>query len=314
MGEAKKKKKKSETPTVRMLASEQSSAAQTALPVQRTCKLFIGGAFPRTESGRYYTLTDDQGALLANICRGSRKDLRNAVKAARNAQASWAARNAYNRGQILYRMAEIIEGRRSQFEEELQHCGHSRAEAREEVRQAIDRLVYFAGWTDKYQQVLSSVNPVASSHFSFSTLEPMGVVAIFMNHPKGLLGLVSTLAPVIAGGNTCILVAQEKQPLVAVTLAECIHCSDVPAGVVNILTGFHKELLPWAAAHMDVNALLLLEEDHECITLAEEKAVDNLKRVIKLNNQSLTDDSESCSPYLIGNFQEVKTTWHPIGE
>lgn len=314
MGEAKKKKKKEEAPAVRMLASEQHDAASKQVAVQRTCKLFIGGAFPRTESGRYYPLLDAKGALLANICRSSRKDFRNAVVAARGAQSSWAAKSAYNRGQILYRIAEIIEGRSAQFEAELMHCGTSRSEARKEVRSAIDRLVYFAGWSDKYQQVLSSVNPVASSHFSFSTLEPSGVVTVFMNHQHGLLGLVSSLAPIIVGGNSCIIIANEKQPLVAVSLAESIHCSDVPAGVVNILTGQHEELLPWAAAHMDVNALCLLECDESLVATAEEKAVDNLKRVIKLSNQSLEENSDACSPYWIKAFQEVKTTWHPIGE
>lgn len=313
MAEMKKKKKKDE-PTVRMVAADHPGSAARALPVQRTCKLFIGGAFPRTESGRYYKINNERGELVANICRASRKDLRNAVVAARSAFADWSARSAYNRGQILYRLAEMLEGRRLQLEDELISCGSSRSEARTEVRTSIDRLVYFAGWSDKYQQILSTVNPVASSHFAFSTLEPTGVVGIFMNHRQSLNGLVSAIAPVIVGGNTCTVVAGEMSPLVAVTLAECIHCSDMPAGVINILTGFHEELLPWAASHMDVNALLLLEPGEKQIKEAETGATANLKRIVVLSGQSLDDESDACSPYWIQSFQEVKTTWHPIGK
>ena len=221
-----------------------AKAAKSAgrLAVAKTYKIYIGGKFPRTESARYYPLEDKKGNVIANICRGSRKDFRNAMVAARSAQAGWAKASAYLRGQILYRIAEMLEGRREQFVAELRLQGVAARAAEKEVDASIDRLVYFAGWADKYQQVFSSVNPVSSAHFNFSVLEPTGVVAILAPENSGLLGLVSNIAPAIVGGNSCVVLASESQPLCAVSFAEVLHASDVPGGVVNILTGYRSEL------------------------------------------------------------------------
>src|SRR5215216_1411256 len=229
------------------------------LEVLKTYKIYIGGQFPRTESGRYYVPTNAAGQKLANVCLSSRKDFRNAVVAARSAFGSWSTRAAFNRGQILYRMAEMLEGRKAQFIDELIQQDSSKVKAEKEVNLAIDRLIYYAGWCDKYQQIFSAVNPVASSHFNFSVPEPMGVVAIVAPQLDSLLGLVSVMAPVIAGGNTCVILASENKPLCAVTFAEVLHSSDVPAAVVNILTGKPAELLPWFVDHMDVNAMVYCE-------------------------------------------------------
>jgi acyl-CoA reductase-like NAD-dependent aldehyde dehydrogenase len=247
----------------------------------------------------------------ANVCLSSRKDARNAVVAARKAFGSWSERSAFNRGQIVYRIAEMLEGRRAQFVDELQLLGLSAANAAKEVDASIDRLVYYAGWCDKYQQILSSVNPVASSHFNFSVAEPTGVVAIVAPEDSPLLGLISLLVPAIAGGNTVVLIAAEKYPLCAVTLAEVIHSSDVPGGVVNILTGTADELISPLAAHLDVNALTCAGMQPEMVKALCTAAADNVKRVFTYSKMDWGKPS-SQGLSLIEDLQEIKTTWHPI--
>ena len=280
------------------------------IEVLKTYKIYIGGKFPRTESGRYYQ-PQSNGKVLGNICWSSRKDFRNAVVAARSAQGGWSTKSAYNRSQVLYRIAEILEGRKTQFIEELIQQGSKKAQAEKEVNLSIDRLIYFAGWCDKYTQIFSSVNPVASSHFNFSVPEPTGVVAILAPEESGLLGLISQIAPTIAGGNTCVVLASENKPLCSVTLAEVLSTSDVPGGVINILTGNRKELIPHFASHMDVNALVYCGDNAAEIKSIHEAAVDNLKRVmIRDGGTYLSSNYES--PYLISSLQETKTTWHPI--
>ncbi len=277
------------------------------LEILKTYKIYIGGQFPRTESGRYYVLNDQKGLALANICLSSRKDVRNAVVAARKAQGAWSERAAFNRSQILYRIAEMTEGRRDQFIQELIKQGISQKQAIEEIDLAIDRIVYYAGWADKYQQIASSVNPVASSHFNFSVLEPMGVVGIIAPADTSLIGLVSLLLPVITGGNTAVLVASEKLPLCAITFAEVLNSSDVPGGVVNILTGSSAELSPTLASHMDVNALVGEKLD---VSMIQVEAVENLKRVISFD--AVWSAPAAQGMHYITDVQEVKTTWHPI--
>ncbi len=280
------------------------------LSVAKTYKIYIGGKFPRTESGRYFTLDGKSGSVLANVCRSSRKDFRNAVVAARKAQPAWASASAYLRGQILYRIAEMLEGRREQFIAELVLQGETATRAGKEVDAAVDCLVYFAGWSDKYQQVFSAVNPVSSSHFNFSVLEPTGVVAILAPDERGLLGLVSQLAPAIVGGNTVVTLASATRPLTAVSFAEVLHASDVPAGVVNILTGFREELASHFASHMDVNAIVCCEGGRKLRREVQGQAAENLKRVVWRAGKAAGEDS---SPYRIRDTQEVKTTWHPVG-
>lgn len=282
------------------------------LAVAKTYKIYIDGKFPRTESGRYFTLENSKGAVIANICRGSRKDFRNSVVAARKAQAGWAKASAYLRGQILYRVAEMLEGRSEQFVAELVLQGNTQRQAQKEVEASIDRLIYYAGWADKYQQVFSAVNPVASSHFNFSVLEPTGVVSIIAPDGSGLVGLVSNIAPAIVGGNTCIVLASEQQPLCAVSFAEVLHASDVPAGIVNILTGLRSELTEQFASHMDVNAVTFCDGGRKVAATVQELAADNIKRVISRRRMDWMSD-ETANPYLIKDTQEVKTTWHPIG-
>jgi acyl-CoA reductase-like NAD-dependent aldehyde dehydrogenase len=281
------------------------------LEVLKTYKIYIGGQFPRTESGRYYVPTNAAGKELANVCLSSRKDFRDAVVAARNAYGGWSTRAAFNRGQILYRMAEMLEGRKAQFIDELMQQDSSKGKAEKEVNLAIDRLIYYAGWCDKYQQLFSAVNPVASSHFNFSVPEPMGVVAIIAPQTDSLLGLVSVIAPVIAGGNTCVVLASETKPLCSVTFAEVLNSSDLPGGVVNILTGKVSELASWFVNHMDVNATIFCENDSETKKMMQEKSSLNLKRIffydkIKWNTE------QGQSPYFILDTQEIKTTWHPV--
>ena len=275
------------------------------MEILKTYKIYIGGSFPRTESGRYYPIQDKKGNILANVCLSSKKDVRNAVVAARKAFGGWAEKTAFNRGQILYRIAEMLDGRKAQFIEELLKQGASKASAEKEVAQAVDCLVYYAGWADKYQQIGSSVNPVSSSHFNFSALEPMGVIGIIAPQQSSLIGLVNFIAPIICGGNTVVVAASETLPLCAVTFAEVIHSSDVPGGVVNILTGKVAELAPALAAHMDVNALVTesIGELNKQLALA---CVENLKRHITYSNS--TDQGLQR----ITDLQEVKTTWHPI--
>ena len=261
------------------------------LPVKKTYKLYIGGEFPRSESGRIY---DAEGA---NVARASRKDLRDAVRAARSAFPKWASLTAYNRGQVVYRIAEMLESRRSEFVE--------LSTGAEEVDRSIDRLVWYAGWADKLAQVLGSSNPVAGPYFNFTFPEPTGVVGILAPDEPPLAGLVSRIAPAIVGGNTTVVVASEPHPLAAVELAEVLATSDVPGGVVNLLTGPREELAPILAGHMDVNAIDLAGADGQVEEL-ERLAADNVKRVV---HGSATDQS----PWEISRFLELKTVWHPIG-
>jgi acyl-CoA reductase-like NAD-dependent aldehyde dehydrogenase len=276
--------------------------------IQKTYKIYIGGQFPRTESGRYYPLKDKKGELLADICLSSRKDLRNAVTAARGAVSGWSARSAFNRSQILYRISEMLEGRREQFVNELMAQGSNKKNADNEVSAAIDRMVYYAGWCDKYSALFSSVNPVSSPHFNFSVHEAMGVVGIIAPEDNSLIGLVSSIAPVIAGGNTCIVLASETRPLCAVTFAEVVNSSDVPGGVINILTGSSSELVPHFSTHMDINAIVYCRKDRTEIKLIKENASLNVKRVFIRTAANLKEQS----PYLILDTQELKTTWHPV--
>ncbi|MBM3432188.1 MAG: aldehyde dehydrogenase family protein [Bacteroidetes bacterium] len=278
----------------------------TRLSVLKTYKLYIGGQFPRTESGRYYVVNDASGNPLANACLSSRKDLRDAVSAARSAFGGWSGRAAYNRGQILYRMAEVLESRQTEMIRELQQRGASASQAKKEITACIETLIHYAGWCDKFQQLFSSVNPVASSHYNFSVPEPMGVVGIISSSENALLGLVQAMCGVIAGGNTCVIVANTDNPLAAIDFAEVLATSDLPGGVVNILTGNVSELLPWMASHMDINAVLYdpdVKLDREALA---QTATGNLKRVIKFNKKDV------LSPYRILDLQEIKTTWHPI--
>jgi acyl-CoA reductase-like NAD-dependent aldehyde dehydrogenase len=277
------------------------------LEVLKTYKIYIGGQFPRTESGRYYALKDNKGETVANICLSSRKDVRNAVVAARKAFGSWSERSAFNRGQIIYRIAEMLEGRKEQFIEELVKQGISPMDAKQEVNLAIDRIVYYAGWSDKYQQVSSSINPVSSSHFNFSVLEPMGVVGVIAPQNTSLIGLISMVIPTITGGNTVVVLASEALPLCAITFAEVLNSSDVPGGVVNILTGTPNEMAPTLAAHMDVNALF--GEANEIQGL-KTNAVENLKRIVSMEYNWMNKESQGL--WYITETQEVKTTWHPI--
>ena len=279
------------------------------MEILKTYKIYIGGAFPRTESGRYYALLDSNGNTQANVCLCSKKDIRNAVVAARKAFGGWGERSAFNRSQILYRIAEMLNGRKAQFIEELTLQGSTQAQAEAEVSLAIDRIVYYAGWADKFVQVASSVNPVNSSHFNFSTLEPMGVVGVVAPANSSLIGLVSMVMPVLCGGNTVVVIASEKLPLCAVTFAEVLHTSDLPGGTVNILTGKTEEMLPTLAAHMDVNALV--SGDLGTLNIPTALAcVDNLKRKFQCDQDWMSRDAQNLQ--LITHFQEVKTTWHPI--
>jgi acyl-CoA reductase-like NAD-dependent aldehyde dehydrogenase len=263
----------------------------TRLPIKKTYKLFIGGDFPRSESGRTY---EAEGQ---NVARGSRKDVRDAVRVARGAFPKWAALTAYNRGQVLYRVAEMMEARRSEFAD---LCSGPK-----EVERSIDRFVWYAGWADKLAQVLGSANPVSGPYFNFTVPEPQGVVGILAPDEPALAGLVSRIAPAIVGGNAVIVVASESHPLAAIELAEALATADVPGGVVNILTGLHEELGPVLASHMDVNALDVTGANGEVAEL-ERLAAENVKRVVR----GAPDDQ---SAWEISHFLELKTVWHPIG-
>ncbi len=280
------------------------------LPVRRAAKLFIGGAFPRSESGRSYEVHAPDGRLLAWAARASRKDLREAVRAARTAQAGWAAKTAYNRGQVLYRVAELMEGRRAQFESELADAGAT--DPKRGVSAAIDRWIWYAGWCDKVHQVLGATNPVAGPYFNFTIPEPTGVVGIAAPQDQALLGLVSRVAPAIVSGNTAVVIASEHAPLPAVSLGEVLATSDVPAGVVNILTGFARELVPWLASHMDVNAIDTTGVPEKLLADVEAQAAQNVKRVIRANGGD-PFSAEAQSPYEITALMEFKTVWHPMG-
>jgi len=280
------------------------------LEVLKTYKIYIGGKFPRTESGRYYT-PKNGNTPLGNSCLSSRKDFRNAVVAARDAFGGWSGATAYNRSQILYRIAEMLEGRKAQFMDELTKQGSTKAAAEKEVNESIDRIIYYAGWADKYTQLFSAVNPVATSHFNFTLPEPTGVVSIIAPEDTSLIGLISTIIPVIVSGNTCVVLASENKPLCAITFAEVINSSDVPGGVINILTGTRKELQSHMASHMDVNALLYSGNDKKEITALQKQAVENLKRVVVRDFSAIYDEKHN-NPYYIEDFVEMKTTWHPI--
>ena len=276
------------------------------LPVRKTYKLFIGGAFPRSESGHSYVVNDAKGKFLANAALASRKDARDAVSAARKAFGGWAGRTAYNRGQVLYRVAEVMEGRRPQFVDAVrQGEGGTAAAAGRVVDESIDRLVWYAGWADKLAQVLGNANPVAGPFFNLSTPEPTGVVAMLAPHGSSLLGLVSVVAPVVVTGCTAVVAASPERPLPAITLAEVLATSDVPGGVVNILTGHRSELAPVLAAHMDVNAIDVTGADGAVADL-ERAAADSVKRVHRAA-------PDAQSPWEIAAFLELKTVWHPIG-
>ena len=282
------------------------------LDVRKTYKLYVGGEFPRSESGRSFPVHGADGALLANAVLGSRKDLRDAVKAARGAQKGWAGRTAYNRAQILYRVAEIMEGRRSQFVDELSAGGVDDADA--EVDAAVDRWVWYAGWADKLASVLGGANPVAGPYFNFTVPEPTGVVGLIAPDEPPLLGLVSRLAPIIVSGNTVVALASEALPLPAITLGECLATSDVPGGVVNLLTGKRAELVPWFAGHRDVNALDLSGvDDPDLAVEAEKAAADSVMRVTRAAPDTDWRSDAAESPYVIEAFLEHKTVWHPKG-
>ncbi len=279
------------------------------LEILKTYKIYIGGSFPRTESGRYYTPKVNDKAL-GNICLSSRKDVRNAVVAARKAFGSWSERAAFNRGQVIYRIAEMLEGRKTQFIEELILQGSTKKQAEEEVNICIDRIVYYAGWCDKISQVAGGINPVASSHFNFSVHQPMGVVGVLARENTSLIGLVSTVMPIIASGNTCVVLASEALPLCSITFAEVLNSSDVPGGVVNILTGAMKELSNPLSQHMDVNAMCYGLTTNDYLLSTKENAVLNVKRIIELQLDWNQESSQHL--HMITDFMELKTTWHPI--
>ena len=283
----------------------------TRLAVPKTYKLYIGGAFPRSESGRTYEIVSAKGAFLANASKASRKDARDAVVAARAAVGGWSGATAYNRAQVLYRVAEILEGRRAQFVAEIVDAeGVSSAVATAQVDTAIDRWVWYAGWTDKYAQVAGNANPVSGPYFNISVPEPTGVVAIIAPQDSSLLGLVSAVAPALVAGNTVVVVASEKLPLSAISLAEVLATSDVPKGVVNVLTGSPAEIAPWLASHQDVNALDLVGAgDLDWIDL-QIAAADTLKRVLPPENGP---DAAAPSLDRITAFVETKTVWHTKG-
>jgi acyl-CoA reductase-like NAD-dependent aldehyde dehydrogenase len=281
------------------------------IPVRKTYKLYVGGAFPRSESGRSYDVTDAKGRFLANAALASRKDARDAVVAARKAFPGWSEATAYNRGQVLYRVAELMEGRRAQFAEEVAASeGLATRTADALVAAAIDRWVWYAGWSDKVAQVHGSANPVAGPYFDFSTPEPTGVVALLAPQESSLLGLVSVVAPAVVTGNTCVVLASERAPLPAVTLSEVLATSDVPGGVVNVLTGRTAEVAPWLASHMDVNAIDLAGVDEELATALQVAAADNLKRV---RRPAPTDWAAEPGLERLLAWLETKTVWHPIG-
>jgi len=289
--------------------------AATRIDVRKTYKLYIGGAFPRSESGHSYVVNDSKGRFVANAAKASRKDARDAVQAARSAFKGWSGRTAYNRGQVLYRIAEVMEDRRPQFVEALRQSeGLTPARAARTLDESIDRLVWYAGWADKLTQVVGNANPVAGPFFNLSTPEPTGVVAVVAPEESSLLGLVSVVAPVIVSGNTAVVLSSCSRPLPAITFSEVLATSDVPAGVVNILTGNPAETAPWLASHMDVNALDLtgLAGDAELTTSLEVAAADNLKRV---RRAPAAEPDWSADPGLepMTAFLETKTVWHPIG-
>jgi acyl-CoA reductase-like NAD-dependent aldehyde dehydrogenase len=288
------------------------------LDVRKTYKLYIGGEFPRSESGRSYVVEDAKGRFAANAALASRKDARDAVVAARKAFPGWSGRTAYNRGQVVYRIAEVLEGRREQFADEVQRGeGVSKRQAEAAVDASIDRVVWYAGWADKLAQVFGGTNPVAGPYFDFSIPEPTGVVAAIAPQRSSLLGLVSVLAPIVVTGNTCVVTASYRRPLPAVNLAEVLATSDLPGGVVNILTGRLSDTVPTLASHMDVNALDLtgaVGDGGEPVSAAEleDAAAENLKRVLRAPDRE-PDWTADPGTGRLTTFLETKTVWHPVG-
>ncbi|MGN6129110.1 MAG: aldehyde dehydrogenase family protein [Nocardioidaceae bacterium] len=285
------------------------------LEVRKTYKLYVGGAFPRSESGRSYVVEDAKGRFWANAAAASRKDARDAVQAARKAFSGWSGKTAYNRGQVLYRVAEVLEGRRVQLADEVARGeGLAKRQAETAVEAAVDRLVWYAGWADKLAQVVGATNPVAAPYFNFSLPEPTGVVAVLAPQRSSLLGLVSVVAPVIVTGNTCVVAASAARPVPAVTLGEVLATSDVPGGVVNVLTGALSDTAPTLASHMDVNAIDLtgLAGDVETATRLEEAAAENLKRVLR-PPAAEPDWTDEPGLERMTRFLETKTVWHPVG-
>ncbi len=288
-----------------------TATANSRLAVRKTYKLYIGGAFPRSESGRSYVVTDHKGGFLANAAMASRKDARDAVTAARKAFAGWSGATAYNRGQVLYRVAELMEGRRTQFIAEVRAAdGLSARQAETAVDAAIDRWVWYAGWSDKIAQVRGASNPVAGPYFNFSLPEPTGVVAVIAPEAASLLGFVSVVAPAIVTGNTVVALTSERGPLPAVTLSEVLATSDVPGGVVNVLTGRTAEVAPWLASHMDVNAIDLAAAPADLADDLAVAAAENLKRVFRTAEADWTS-TPSLDRML--TYLETKTVWHPAG-
>ena len=276
------------------------------LDVKKTYKLFIGGAFPRSESGRSYQIQDSKRNFIANPAQASRKDLRDAVLAAKNSQAQWSSATAYNRGQILYRIAEIMEGRSDQFVAEIMALeGATPKAALKQVQEAIDTWVWYAGWTDKISSTAGSTNPIAGPYYNFTIPEPLGVVGIFAEQKSSRLGAVRWLAPVLASGNSAVVVASERRPLPAITLSECCATSDVPSGVINILTGVTSELAPWMASHMEVDGIDISGLDPKSDADIRKSGTENLKRIHRFKSEN--------SPERILSFMEYKTVWHPIG-
>jgi acyl-CoA reductase-like NAD-dependent aldehyde dehydrogenase len=286
-----------------------TSANNGRLDVRKTYKMLIGGAFVRSESGRALDLEAPGGKWLGHVCRASRKDFRNSVVAARKAAEGWAGTSAYLKGQILYRAAEMLEGRASGFREVLQSIGLSSSAAKAEVSAAIDLLVYYAGWSDKYLQIFGSVNPVSSPHFNFSVTEPMGVVAYFAGEKRPLLDLVSGIAPIVVGGNAVIALSTGRSAVAAMELGEVLATSDIPHGVINLLCGLREELVGQMSSHMDVNALVVQGGDEKEHTASREACALNLKRFF-LRDQGVKSDED---PYRILDTVEIKTTWHPVG-
>jgi acyl-CoA reductase-like NAD-dependent aldehyde dehydrogenase len=286
------------------------------LTIRKTYKLYIGGAFPRSESGRSYPVTDGDGQLLAHAAQASRKDVRDSVVAARKAFAGWSGTSAYNRGQVLYRVAEMLEGRHDQFSAEVSAAEQiAPAAAAELVTEAIDRWVWYAGWADKYSQIIGGTNPVTGPYFNFSLPEPTGVVGVFAPQQSSLLGLMSVIAPVIATGNTAVVIASEQRPLPAVSLGEVLATSDLPGGVVNLLTGFSSELAPWLAGHRDVNAIDTTGLDTSLRVAVQQAAADTVKRVYSPRLPASGTPNWQADPGTarLTAFVETKTVWHPIG-
>ena len=307
------------TPKRSTTAAKTVAPAPSRIPVRKTYKLYVGGQFPRSESGRSYVVRAPAGTPLANAVRSSRKDVRDAVRLARGAAAGWAAKTAMNRGQVLYRVAELMEGRRAQFIEEVAAAeGVPSARAEALVDRSIDRWVWYAGWADKISQVLGTVNPVGAPYFNFTIPEATGIVGIVAPEASSLLGLISRVAPAVVGGNVVVVLASETRPLPSVTLAEVLATSDVPPGVINLLTGLRAELVPVMAGHMDVNAIDIWGVPPAMREQTEVLAMENVKRVARPPREGderfdWFDDARAQRPEWITRFLEMKTVWHPIG-